>query len=68
MGVSREAMSRPTLPSLPIDVTELPGRLQQRYGLPKDEAERQIDAWPKTAMAQQLGSNNARNRQKFHRI
>jgi uncharacterized protein YjbJ (UPF0337 family) len=28
--------------------TELSGRLQERYGLAKDEAERQIDAWLKT--------------------
>ena len=25
--------------------TELAGRLQQRYGVAKDDAERQIDAW-----------------------
>jgi uncharacterized protein YjbJ (UPF0337 family) len=28
--------------------TELAGRLQHRYGLAKDEAERQIDDWLKT--------------------
>jgi uncharacterized protein YjbJ (UPF0337 family) len=28
--------------------TELSGRLQQRYGLAKDEADRQIDDWLKT--------------------
>jgi uncharacterized protein YjbJ (UPF0337 family) len=28
--------------------TELSGRLQERYGLAQDEAERQIDAWLKT--------------------
>jgi uncharacterized protein YjbJ (UPF0337 family) len=28
--------------------TELAGRLQQRYGLAQDEAERQIDAWLKS--------------------
>jgi uncharacterized protein YjbJ (UPF0337 family) len=28
--------------------TELSGRLQQRYGLAKDEAERQIEDWIKT--------------------
>jgi uncharacterized protein YjbJ (UPF0337 family) len=28
--------------------TELAGRLQDRYGIAKDEAERQIDAWLKT--------------------
>jgi uncharacterized protein YjbJ (UPF0337 family) len=27
---------------------ELAGRLQQRYGIAKDEAERQIDDWLKT--------------------
>jgi uncharacterized protein YjbJ (UPF0337 family) len=29
--------------------TELAGRLQERYGYAKDEAERQIDTWVKTA-------------------
>jgi uncharacterized protein YjbJ (UPF0337 family) len=29
--------------------TELSGRLQQRYGVAKDEAERQIDDWLKTS-------------------
>jgi uncharacterized protein YjbJ (UPF0337 family) len=28
--------------------TELSGRLQQRYGIAKDEADRQIDDWLKT--------------------
>jgi uncharacterized protein YjbJ (UPF0337 family) len=28
--------------------TELAGRLQQRYGIAKDDAERQIDDWLKT--------------------
>ena len=28
--------------------TELSGRLQQRYGVAKDEAERQIDTWLKS--------------------
>jgi uncharacterized protein YjbJ (UPF0337 family) len=28
--------------------TELSGRLQQRYGVAKDEAERQIDSWLKS--------------------
>jgi uncharacterized protein YjbJ (UPF0337 family) len=28
--------------------TELAGRLQERYGIAQDEAERQIDAWLKT--------------------
>jgi uncharacterized protein YjbJ (UPF0337 family) len=28
--------------------TELSGRLQKRYGIAKDEAERQIDAWLNT--------------------
>ncbi len=28
--------------------TELSGRLQERYGIAKDEAERQIDAWLKS--------------------
>jgi uncharacterized protein YjbJ (UPF0337 family) len=27
---------------------ELAGRLQQRYGVAKDEAEREIDTWLKT--------------------
>ena len=29
--------------------TELAGRLQERYGYAKDEAQRQIDSWVKTA-------------------
>ena len=29
--------------------TELAGRLQQRYGYAKDQAEREIDAWLKEA-------------------
>jgi uncharacterized protein YjbJ (UPF0337 family) len=28
--------------------TELTGRLQQRYGVARDEAERQIDTWLKS--------------------
>jgi uncharacterized protein YjbJ (UPF0337 family) len=28
--------------------TELSGRLQNRYGIAKDEAERQIDTWMKS--------------------
>jgi uncharacterized protein YjbJ (UPF0337 family) len=28
--------------------TELAGRLQQRYGYAKDEAQKQIDSWMKT--------------------
>jgi uncharacterized protein YjbJ (UPF0337 family) len=28
--------------------TELSGRLQKRYGIARDEAERQIDAWLNT--------------------
>lgn len=28
--------------------TELAGRLQERYGIQKEEAERQIDSWLKT--------------------
>jgi uncharacterized protein YjbJ (UPF0337 family) len=28
--------------------TELAGRLQERYGIAQDEAERQIEAWLKT--------------------
>jgi uncharacterized protein YjbJ (UPF0337 family) len=29
--------------------TELAGRLQERYGMAKDEADRQIDDWLKTS-------------------
>lgn len=37
---------------------ELAGRIQERYGIAKDEAERQIDDWGRTADFDNLGRPN----------
>jgi len=45
----RRAFTRALPVKTPGKRTELTGRLQQRYGYAKDQAEREIDAWLKDA-------------------